>query len=332
MNYEGKLLARARSGLEELHTKNLAEQQRRIAEIYQLIPEIEQIDRSMRFQMTELVRITLSRKPDLKDRIRQLQEQNIDLQMRRAELLTANGYPIEYLDEIVSCVKCRDTGFDGSGVCECLQRRYNQELTKELSGLLKDGDESFDNFDLSLYPDIPDPISGQIPRESMQAVFAGCKKFAMNFPNVSSNLLLRGGTGLGKTYLSACMARVISEKGFSVCYDTASSALEAFERQKFARLPEEAESASVKVQRMLSCDLMILDDLGTEMVTPMSTSALYTLINTRLTNGLRMVISTNCSDEELFRRYTPQICSRIQGEFLELPFSGTDIRQLRKKK
>ena len=166
----------------------------------------------------------------------------------------------------------------------------------------------------------------------MAVVFAGCRKFADRFPDVSSNLLLRGGTGLGKTYLSACIARVVAEKGYSVCYDSASTALEAFERQKFSRNPEEAEAASVRVKRMLSCDLMILDDLGTEMVTPMSVSALYTLINTRLNEHRRTIISTNCSDEELSRRYTPQICSRIQGEFLELPFYGTDIRRLRHKK
>ena len=125
---------------------------------------------------------------------------------------------------------------------------------------------------------------------------------------------------------------VIAEKGYSVCYDSASSALEAFERQKFSRDPDDAEAASIRVQRMLSCDLMILDDLGTEMVTPMSLSALYTLINSRLNGNLRTIISTNCTDEELERRYTPQICSRIKGEFLELPFCGTDIRQLKRKK
>ena len=143
------------------------------------------------------------------------------------------------------------------------------------------------------------------------------------------DLLLQGGTGLGKTYLSACIARVVADKGCSVCYDSASSALEAFERQKFSRDPEEAEAAAVRVRRMLSCDLMLLDDLGTEMVTPMSLSALYTLINTRLVNGRRTVISTNCSDEDLQSRYTPQIVSRLNGEFLHLPFVGQDIRLLK---
>ena len=332
MTYDGKLLARARAGLEEQREQNQTEQQRRISLIYRLIPEIEKIDQRMRAQMTDLVRLTLQKPSDLQEQISRLRDQNLTLQMQRAELLTGHGYPIDYLDEIVSCPKCRDSGYDGGEVCSCLKRRYNQELTKELSGLLKNGDESFENFDLSLYPDVTDPVTGQIPRQVMQAVYAGCRKFAVNFPDVSSNLLLRGSTGLGKTYLSACIARVVAEKGYSVCYDTAAAALEAFERQKFSRDPEDAEAAGTRVRRMLSCDLMILDDLGTEMVTPMSLSAFYTLINTRLNDGLRTVISTNCSDEELERRYTPQICSRIHGEFLELPFCGQDIRALKRKK
>ena len=165
----------------------------------------------------------------------------------------------------------------------------------------------------------------------MTSVLHHCRHFAENFPSYASNLLLRGGTGLGKTYLSACIARVVAERGYSVCYDSTAIALEAFERQKFSRSPDEAEAATVRVNRMLSCDLMILDDLGTEMITPMSTSALYTLINTRLNNDRLTVISTNYSEEELERKYTPQICSRIQGEFKLLPFYGEDIRMLKKK-
>ena len=332
MTYDGKLLALARAALEKDREANLVEHQRRIDEAYHRVPELEQIDLTLRSHMAELVRLTLSKPSDLQEQIRHLQERNLDLQMRRAELLTENGYSIDWLDEIFTCPKCRDTGYVDAEICDCLRRRCNLEITKELSGLLKNGDESFDNFDLNYYSDNLEPESGCIPREAMAVVFAGCRKFADRFPDVSSNLLLRGGTGLGKTYLSACIARVVAEKGYSVCYDSASTALEAFERQKFSRNPEEAEAASVRVKRMLSCDLMILDDLGTEMVTPMSVSALYTLINTRLNEHRRTIISTNCSDEELSRRYTPQICSRIQGEFLELPFYGTDIRRLRRKK
>ena len=330
MAHDGKLLARAREALELDRAANQAEQQRRTEQVYRDIPQVEQIDDRLRGHMAELVRLTISRPPDLAARLEALKEANLDLQMRRAELLTAHGYPIEYLDEIISCPECQDTGLVNGVLCACMERRYNHELTKELSALLRNGNESFEQFDLNYYSDQPEAESGISPRQAMTIAFQACRHFAYSFPDISQNLLLRGGTGLGKTYLSACIARVVAEKGFSVCYDTAFSALEAFEKQKFSRSPEDAEAASVRVSRMLSCDLMILDDLGTEMVTPMSVSALYTLLNSRLNAGLHTVINTNCTNEELERRYTPQICSRIHGEFLELPFYGTDIRLMQK--
>jgi len=330
MAYDGKLLARARARLEQQRENNQSEQQRRLAEVYARVPAVAEIDASMRAQMAQLVRVTISRAPDMQAQLAALRDANLDLQMRRAELLVEAGFPMDYLDEIVSCPKCRDTGVYEGAPCQCLDRLYNQEVTKELGVLLQSGDECFENFDLGLYSDEYDPALGGSPRQAMEIVYAGCRRFADKFPAVSANLLLQGGTGLGKTYLSACIARVVAEKSYSVCYDSASAALDAFERQKFAR-DEVQEAADARVRQMLDCDLMILDDLGTEMVTPMSLSALYTLLNTRLINGRKIIISTNYSDEELQRRYTPQICSRLQGEFLCLPFAGTDIRLLKKK-
>lgn len=331
MAYDGKLLARARAQLDKVRAENQAEHQRRLSLIYTRVPEIQELDARMRSQMTELVRLTIAKPADMKERIARLERENLDAQMQRAELLVGRGYPMDYLDDIYSCPKCRDTGIHQGGPCSCLDTLYNRELTKELGTLLRSGDESFSRFDLNFYDAVPDPVTGVIPREAMTMVYESCRKFADNFPNVSVNLLLQGGTGLGKTYLSACIARQVADRGHSVCYDSASAALDAFERQKFSRDPEEAEAASARVRRMLSCDLMILDDLGTEMVTPMSISALYTLINSRLVNGKKTIISTNCSPEELQKKYSPQICSRISGEFLRLPFVGRDIRLIKQK-
>lgn len=328
MPYDGKILARAREQLELRRAQNQAEQQRRLSLAYARVPEIRRIDDRMRAQMAELVRLTLSRRPDLKERMEELKNENLDLQVRRSELLVEQGWPVEFLDEIVSCPKCRDTGLVDGAPCECLHKLYNQELTRELGVLLQSGDESFERFDLSLYSDQSAP-GALSPRANMTRVLGVCRKYAENFPQVATNLLLQGDTGLGKTFLSACIARVVASKGYSVCYDSATAALDAFERQKFARDPEEAEAAARRVRQMLGCDLMILDDLGTEMVTPFSTSALYTLLNTRLVNGKRSILSTNCPDEELQRRYSAQICSRLDGEFLRLPFTGTDIRRLK---
>ena len=329
MSYDGKLLARARGELENIRTQNRAEMQRRYAEVTARVPEIRRIDEKLRAHMARLVRLTIAKGPDLKERLAEIRDENLDLQMRRAELLTAAGFKSDYLDEIISCPLCRDTGIYKSGVCKCLDRLYNQELTKELGALMRRGDESFEKFDLTLYPAQVDPASGLVPREVMRKVSDACRRYAEGFSESSPNLLFQGGTGLGKTFLSACIARVVSARGFSVCYDTASAALEYYERAKFSRDLPEGEAAALRIRRMESCGLMILDDLGTEMTTPMAQSALYTLVNSRLVNGRKTIISTNLTNDELSKRYTPQIASRILGEFKTLPFVGEDIRRLR---
>lgn len=330
MAYDGKILARARTELENIRDANKAETRRRHELVYSRVPRISVIDKRMREQMTELVRMTIARRPDIGEKIEALKKENLDLQAERAELLTANGFPLDYLDDICSCKKCADTGIYNDDVCECLDKLYNRELTKELGTLIQRGDESFDHFDLRLYSDEVDARYNVVPRSMMRKVLEICRRFADNFPDVSANLLMQGDTGLGKTYLSACIARVVADKGFSVCYDSSINAIEYFEKQKFDRDTEEGEAADKRVKRMLDCDLMILDDLGTEMATPMALSALYMLINTRLVNGRRTIISTNLMDDEIKKRYTSQIASRLIGEFLHLPFAGQDIRLMKR--
>ena len=161
----------------------------------------------------------------------------------------------------------------------------------------------------------------------MTRVVAVCEGFARQFPSYPlKNLLLSGGTGLGKTFLSGCIAREVSERGFSVVYDTAISLFAAFESRKFSRDMEEGRQARDETRRYLHCDLLILDDLGSELTTPFVQSALYELINSRLLADKRTIISTNLSIEQIAARYTPQIASRIEGLFQELTFYGEDIR------
>lgn len=331
MPYDGKILARARNELEKIREGNKAEVRRRHDTVYSRVARIAEIDGRMREQMAELVRMTIAKRPDIRRQVELLEKENLELQAERAELLTANGFPIDYLDDICTCPKCGDSGIYNDDVCQCLDRLYNKELTKELGTLIRRGDEAFEHFDLSLYSDETDARYNVVPRSVMTKTLEICRRFADNFPNVSSNLLMQGDTGLGKTYLSACIARVAADKGCSVCYDSAFTALEYFEKQKFSRDTEDGEAADRRVKRMLDCDLMILDDLGTEMATPMSMSALYMLINTRLVNGKRMIISTNLMDEDIKKRYTPQIASRLVGEFLHLPFAGRDIRLIKQE-
>ncbi|MBO6092997.1 MAG: ATP-binding protein, partial [Oscillospiraceae bacterium] len=181
------------------------------------------------------------------------------------------------------------------------------------------------------YPDKYSDYFQCIPRDYMRKVFTFCKEYAANFdPSDSENLLFQGDPGLGTSYRSACIAREVAEKGFTVFYDTAVSVFSAFEKQQFSRNADEMEAAGERVQNMLTCDLMILDDLGTEMTTPMVMSALYTLINTRLNSSKPTLINTTLYPDEIRSRYSSSICSRLNGFYKTIHFAGSDIRDILK--
>ena len=150
---------------------------------------------------------------------------------------------MDYTDDIYTCPDCRDTGYIHAQPCRCLLRRYNAELTRDLSRLLQSGDESFEHFDLTLYD--------ESARPKMERVFQVCRTFAQTFRPGTMNLLLQGGTGLGKTYLSACIARVVAGAGYAVAYETAASALDAFECAKFQRSSADGEAAAQRVEQYL---------------------------------------------------------------------------------
>ena len=190
------------------------------------------------------------------------------------------------------------------------------------------GSQSFDTFSTDWYPDRYDRDIGVTVREHMETVYDICGDFAHQFGRRPANLLLFGAPGLGKTHLSAAIAREVSEKGFSVVYDTAGHVFGQFEQQKFAR----EEEADDHVERVLNCDLLILDDLGSEMTTAFVQSALYQIVNTRLLERRSTIISTNLTPEKISQRYSPQIASRIEGEYTLLPFVGEDIRKLKRER
>lgn len=187
------------------------------------------------------------------------------------------------------------------------------------------GSQSFDSFSLEWYPEIYDPDCGMTVREHMGTVYDICADYAHQFGRRPANLLLFGAPGLGKTHLSAAIAREVSAGGWSVVYDTAGHVFTLFEDRKFGR-----EEDAADVERILQCDLLILDDLGAEMTTAFVQSALYQIVNTRLLERQSTILNTNLMPGELSRRYSPQIASRIEGEYQLLPFVGEDIRKLKK--
>ena len=324
MALDGKLLARAKNRLDRRRAENEESFARRRETAYARSPRIREIDGRLRETMLDAMAVAMSHGGDPLEALDAIREENLTLQEERVMELIRCGLPADYLDEKYVCPKCRDTGYNGTELCDCLMELYRDEQRRELSGLLKLGEETFDHFDLSLYDDAPDPATGISPRSVMETVYEMCMEYARKFSATSLNLFLSGPTGLGKTFLSTCIAKVVSERGFSVVYDTAASVFAKYEAEKFGR--GDPDEARAEVKRLETCDLLIVDDLGTEFATAFVTSALYTLINTRLTRGKKTVINSNLTMKDLEARYSAPILSRLTGEFHVLKFAGTDIR------
>lgn len=331
MAYDGKIMRRALSRFDEDRRQREERFQERREGVFRRQPRLKEIDAELRSTMSRIISSALRHGTDPGPAVEVLREENLRLQEEKRRLLAQLGLPEDCLDEKPACPLCDDTGYRGGQVCRCLRNYYAQEQQKELSRMLDLGGQSFDTFSLDWYSDRLEAGQKKSARAHMEErVYNSCAEYAHRFGRKPGNLLLFGAPGLGKTHLSAAIAREVSSGGWSVVYDTASHVFQRFESQKFGR--EEGDEASSDVERILNCDLLILDDLGTEMTTAFVQSALYQIVNTRLMEKRSTIINTNLSPEKLAQRYTPQIASRIEGEYELLPFVGEDIRKLKKER
>lgn len=327
MAYDGKLMRLAQARFEEAKSRRADALRQRERTVCAEIPRIAEIDTALRATMSKIVASAFRRGTDPRPAIAALREENLSLQRERAQLLVSHGYPADYLDDAPACPHCRDSGWNGDEVCSCLSAYYTRVQLEQLSQLLDLGTQSFETFDFSLYSPVETFGRRRSARENMELVYDTCRDYAYQFSPRSGSLLLSGDPGLGKTFLSACIARVVSETGHSVVYDTASHIFERFEAQKFSR--DDADSDS-DVSRFLRCDLLIIDDLGTELTTDFVRSAFYRIVNTRLMTNKKTIISTNLAPAALEGRYGAAALSRLRGAYEILPFYGDDIRKLKK--
>jgi len=333
MGYDAAVLRRASERLAQAkkeRERSTAELRRRL---FAQAPELADIERQLKGTVLDLVSSCLRTGSDPGPALRVIKDKNMSLQARQVEILQGLGYPPDALDEVPACKKCGDSGWVGTRMCDCLKVLCAQEQVKELSKLLDLGEQSFDVFSLDWYSPLPWPGEKMTPRENMELIYEICLNYAQKFGKFYfKNLFLTGDPGLGKTFLSACIARTVAENGFSVVYDTAVSVFSRFEEQKFSKNVEEERAAQGETRRYLGCDLLILDDLGSEINTPLYQSALYTLVNTRLVRGKATVISSNLSMDGVRERYNGQTASRLEGEYRVLRFYGEDIRLQRKRR
>lgn len=220
------------------------------------------------------------------------------------------------------CDRCADTGYVNGKICDCVKYIAKELLIEDLSKSLPLNSSRFEDFSLEFYPEeLPD---GTNPKKRMTAILKLCKEYSINFdPKSSDSLLFMGNTGIGKTHLSLAIVCELLNKGFDVIYGSAYNLFSAMENEHFNLRSDKSYTAAVE------CDLLVIDDLGGEFVSPYIQSLLYNIVNTRLLASRPTIISTNLSMLEIENRYTPRVSSRLIGGYTAKKFLGNDIRQIK---
>lgn len=317
-------------------------QEERREQIYREIPQMHELDAlagslglsCARSMLTDPAaeEDALSPRPDLE----RFRYQMKTITRERMRLLIENGYPEDYLEPVYTCPDCRDTGYIDGKMCHCFRQNVI-DLFYTQSGLRNAlQEENFSRFRLDYYPDSPViPAVGKTPRAHMKDVLLQCRRFIDSFESEHGNLLFYGETGLGKTFLSHCIAAALLEQGFSVLYYSSESLFRALGNAVFGKTDgpsggDSGEEHAVDLSLLYSCDLLIIDDLGTEIVNSFVASQLFRLLNERLRNRKSTLISTNLSLAQFSAVYSERIMSRVTSSFTLLAFYGNDIRLLKK--
>lgn len=305
---------------ERLQENAKLSQKQRQEEIYRKFPKIQLIDEKIKGVGFDIAS-SIFKEINIESYIEEKKKILTDLRIEKAEILAANNFPVDYLDIKYICPKCKDTGYILNEKCSCFRQKlidkfYQQSNLKEV---LKK--ENFDNFQISYYSNTIDKDQGLSPRKNMEGIASYCIGFYKEFDKLNESLLFSGSSGLGKTFLSNCIAKELLDKGKVVIYQTSSNLIDILRTLRF-----EENSDKDQIDEILGCDLLIIDDLGTEPNTAYSHSELFNIINTRILASKKMIISTNLSLEDIHNYYPERITSRIYGHFKYFEFFGDDIR------
>ena len=324
MAYDADLIREIEIDYEEIRQNNAMDLESRKRAVFAKIPRLEEIDYEIKSLGLKLYKIALSG-GDVKPQIDSLREEQKKLLKIKKALLTENGYPEDELSERYVCNICHDTGSVDNKPCQCFKKKLIEKAYEQSNLSAQLTHQSFDTFDMSLYSDKIDNDYGVSPRAYMERIVQVCKDFVNNFDEQQLNLLFWGEPGLGKTFLSTCIAKELILTNHSVIYETAYKTFSMLEELKFKRSDNE-DKLRFKVDKLYSCDLLILDDLGSEFLTQYTTASLFDIINSRLISGKKTVINTNLSISELEKKYGERVVSRLYGHYKVLKFIGSDIR------
>ena len=299
-------------------------------QLFKEIPRLSEINSELLSIGAAIAKAVVTGHPGENEKLRQLSEISLQLQDEQKKLLEAHHIDKAILEPHYYCAKCGDTGYieedNRTTVCDCLQKLMADVASEQLSADLPLSECTFENFNAEYYSKEPDAL-GKIPYNRMTNIYQYCINYADTFNTHSKSLLMKGGTGLGKTHLSLAIANEVIKKGVSVIYTSAPQILSKLEREHFNYRYNDQEDT---FNSLLKCDLLILDDLGTEFVSDFTRSCVYNLFNSRILANKPMIISTNLQLEELITTYSQRFVSRLIGSCDRLDFIGEDIRTAKK--
>lgn len=323
MSYKRSVYIKAKEALSERKANAERDAEMRHSAAVALCPEIAKIEREMASHGAEVVK-AVGMGADLDEYIKNLAMANLKAQAKRKELLKGAGFPEDYLDVKYTCDICKDTGYNKEFYCQCYRKLIRDIARQELginSPLKKC---TFESFRVDKYPEVVDSVLGVNQREHMKNIYEYCKDYAEGFTTDAEGLFMYGKTGLGKTHLSLAIANEVINRGYDVYYGSIQTIMDKLEAEHFGRLPRED---SIK-EDILTCDLLIIDDLGAEFATQFTNAELYNILNSRMLSSLPTIISTNLDMKDIADKYSQRVASRIMGTMTGLYFCGKDIRQL----
>lgn len=322
MGYNRESFRKIRSAYEEKaeHARDEAKLRRQM--LWREIPELKELDTSLSAFGLRIMKSALDGNGS-EEAIAELRAENQRLQNTRRALLAAHGYPEDYTDPHYACEACRDTGYCGIQMCDCMRRALVADGIQRSGLAVLMRKQSFESFSLDYYKGSIEEMSTM--RKNFKDLHDYAHGFSLNEnENAPASLLLLGATGLGKTHLSTAVARVVIERGYDVFYNSAVGMLSDFEYRRFGNgMAQEQDDTA----RYTEADLLIIDDLGTEVVNQFTVSCLYYVINTRLNLQKPTIINTNLTPAELRKTYADRISSRLMGEFVMVRFCGVDVRR-----
>ena len=306
MSYSSEYYEKALTIIKDKKKQREKEYETQLDSLYTSIPQLNNIEQQLSALGAKAMKTAMEGKSE---ELKELEKLSKNLTKQKNEILKA--YKLKKPSH--ECSFCNDTGYNGVHLCECVKTLAKSLVFADLSSTIQITAHTFSSFSLDYYEENSKVI--------MTEIFNFAKEYAENFTKKSQNLLFFGGVGLGKTHLSLAIINVVISKGYGAIYDTAENLFSKLSKEYFSYT-----GSTDKLDAVLNCDLLVIDDLGTEFITPYSVSQLYNIINTRINNGLPTIINTNLELTEIGKNYTPRVLSRIMGMYRPKKFSGSDIR------